>query len=182
MSDRRVYDTKDADEGRTGPSSFLLGAGLLLAVGAAGAWWMLRASEPPRESPRTVNAPAGGPNYVAAVHVDPKSPTLSRAADGKSVLSLVLRDVKQGETVFARATDAGAKAPAGLRVFLATSLPEGAQGTLDVTSAAGKTPDERSLTIRLPRAVDRVTVIDLRWEGGRWEGFEVSATPASGPK
>jgi hypothetical protein len=36
--------------------------------------------------------------------------------------------------------------------------------------------------IPLPRAADRVAVIDLRWEGGRWEGFEVASATAAAPK
>lgn len=182
MIDRRVYDTRDADDARARPSSWLLGAGVLIAVGAGAAWWLLRAGEVARP-PAGPGAPrTGGRTYVAAEHVDSESARLERAEGGKAILSLVLRDVKEGETVQARLTDAGPSDPGGPHVFLDVKAPATEVGVIPVTSAPGKAPDERALTIPLPRAADRVTVIDLRWNGGRWEGFEVAGPPPSAPK
>jgi hypothetical protein len=182
MSDRRTYDTSRADEGRTGPPPFLLGAGVLLAVGAAAAWWMLRASEPPKPPPRPASTAVAGRNYVAAEHVDPESPRLSKDAAGNAVLHLVLRDVRDGERVHARIRDGGAADPGGPMVFLATKEPDSTIGALEVTPQPGPKAGEVSLTIPLAKPYGRATVIDLRWNDGKWEGFEVSATPASGPK
>lgn len=180
MTERRVYDTRDADS-RSGPPPWILGAGVLLAVGAAAGWWMLRAGAPARPPDRPVSTPVGGHTYLAAEHVDAESARLERK-EGRAVLSLVLRDVKEGETVNARLTDAGPSDPGGPQVFLDVKPPAHDVGTLEVASAPGKAEGERALTIPLPRSVDRVTVIDLRWNGGRREGFEVAAPPASGPK
>ena len=180
MTDRRVYDTREADDARS-RSSWILGAGVLLTVGAAAAWWMLRASEPARPPDRPAAGARGGRTYLAAEHVDAESARLETKA-GTTVVSLVLRDVKDEETVNAWWTDPGASDPGGPQVFLDVKKPEHDLGVLAVTSAAGKSPGERSVTVVLPKAVDRVTVIDLRWNGGRREGFEIAAPPASRPK
>jgi hypothetical protein len=182
MTDRRVLDTRDADDARSSASSWMLGAGVLLAVGAAAAWWLLRAGEAPRPPDPPAATARGGHTYLAAEHVDPDSARLEKRADGTSVVTLVLRDVKDDETVHARWTDPGPADPGGPQVFLDVRKPPHEVGVLEVTSAPGKAPGERALTIVLPKPFERVTVIDLRWNGGRREGFEVSASPATPPK
>lgn len=121
--------------------------------------------------------PEGGKPYVAPTAMDAATASLAVSPEG-STLSLVVRRVGEGEAVTARLRDSEGQGRA-LTVFLDRATPKSAVGLLDVTAAPGDTPDARRLTVRLPRPVDRLTVVDLRGDR-RWEGFEL--TPAGATK
>lgn len=160
---------------RRGPSSAALtGAGLVLALGASAAWFVFRGggSEPPDAAlPASTATP--GAAFVPATRMDASRAALVREPTGLR-LDVVLLGTTPGETFHARLRDTR-QDPRRPTVFLDRGAPRTDVGRLETTASDGAAAGETRLSIRIPTAVDAVTVIDLR-ASGRWEGLEVEAS------
>ena len=162
---------------RTGPSAAVLAiAGVVLAVGAAGAWFLLgsRGAGTP-DDPIPANPGAPGASYVAATRMDPARASLVAEPTGMR-LEVVLSGTTPGDTFHARLRDTR-QDPRRPTIFLDRGTPPTTVGRLEVTTGETGTAGETRLSVRIPTAVDAVTVIDLR-ASRRWEGFEVAAPAA----
>ncbi len=159
---------------RGGPSgSVLMVAGVVLAVGAAGAWFLFgsRGAGTP-DDPIPANPGAPGASFVAATRMDPASASLVAEPTGMR-LDVVLSGTTPGDTFHARLRDTR-QDPRRPTIFLDRGTPPTTVGRLDVTATETGRTGETRLSVRIPSAVDAVTVIDLR-ASRRWEGFEVMA-------
>ncbi|MBL9085602.1 MAG: hypothetical protein JNM10_00535 [Planctomycetia bacterium] len=159
---------------RGGPSgSVLVIAGIVLAVGAAGAWFLLgsRGAGTP-DDPIPANPGVPGASYVAPTRMDPAKASLVAEPTGMR-LDVVLSGTAPGDTIHARLRDTR-QDPRRPTIFLDRGTPPTAVGRLEVTASETGAAGETRLSVRIPMAVDAVTVIDLR-ASRRWEGFEVAA-------
>ncbi|MFO0933323.1 MAG: hypothetical protein U1E39_11515 [Planctomycetota bacterium] len=166
-----------APDPRTGPSAtVLVTAAVVLAVGAAGAWFLFggRGAGSP-DDPIPANAGPPGASYLAATRMDAARASLVAEPTGMR-LEVVLSGTSPGDTFHARLRDTR-QDPRRPTIFLDRGTPPTTVGLLEVTTAATGTAGETRLSVRIPTAVAAVTVIDLR-ASGRWEGFEVEAPAA----
>jgi hypothetical protein len=164
-------------EARSGPSStVLVVAGVVLALGAAAAWFVFgsRGAGVP-DDPIPANPGVPGAPYVPATRMDRAKASLVAEPTGMR-LEVVLSGTTPGETFHARLRDTR-EDPHRPTIFFDRGAPRTDVGRVDVTASETGTAGEARLTVRIPRAVDAVTVIDLR-ASGKWEGFEVAAPPA----
>lgn len=162
---------------RGGPSGPVLAvAGVVLAVAAAGAWFLFgsRGAGTP-DDPIPANPGAPGASYVSATRMDVARASLAAEPTGMR-LEVVLSGTSPGDTFHARLRDTR-QDPRRPTVFLDRGTAPTTVGLLETTATATGTAGETRLSVRIPTAVDAVTVIDLR-ASGRWEGFEVAAPAA----
>ncbi len=148
---------------------------VVLSAAGAGAWWFLFGGKDlVTPAPLGRPAPSAGKPYVPAAHVDVETARLAALADGKRVLEVDVRDVKEGETLLVRRREAG-KASTSITVFLSVGDPAKAKddpGVLTAVTATTGPAGSTHLRVELEGTVDRVTFVDLRF-GGAWEGIEV---------
>jgi len=162
-------------EGAVRPAapSVLVTMGVVLALGAAGAWFAFgRPGEPAVGDARPAPTGTPGASFVPATRMDAAKAALVREPTGMR-LDLVLAGTAPGETFHARLRDTR-QDPRHPTVFVDRGPPRTEVGRLETTVAETGTAGEVKLTVRIATAVDAVTVIDLR-ASGRWEGFEVEA-------
>jgi hypothetical protein len=145
------------------PSVLFLAAGVLLVVGAAVGWWLLAASQ----------APASKEPWKDAEHVDAAASRLLAGEGGKGRLEVVLRDVEDGEHLVVKWRESP-EAGGTPRVFVQRGDPVGSDpGVLKATTEGVGVARRTRLVVELPRRLERVVVLDLRWKS--WEGFELEA-------
>lgn len=157
-----------------GPSTtVLVVAGIVLAVGAAGAWVLFgsKGAGTP-DDPIPANPGEPGASYVAPTRMDAARAALVAEPTGMR-LDVVLSGTTPGDTFHARLRDTR-QDPRRPTIFLDRGTPPTTVGRLEVTASETGTAGETKLTVRIPSAVDAVTVIDLR-ASRRWEGFELTA-------
>ena len=164
-------------EPSVGGRGWFVAATLVVVVAAAGgAWWFLfggRDLLTPAPEGRPV--PVAGKPYVPAEHLDAATARLASASDGRRALELDVRDVKPGETLLVRRRETG-KASTSIHVFLSVGDPAKQKddpGVIQAVTATAGAPGVTRLRVELEGAVDRVTVVDLRF-GGVWQGLEVT--------
>lgn len=154
---------------------------LVVAVGASAWWFLFGGSELAKPDPEPKPVPAAGKAYVPAEHLDGASARLAASSDGKRVLDLDVRDVKDGERLVVRRRET-AKAATSILLFLSVGDPataKGDPGLLEAVTASTGPAGATHLRVELDGAVDRVTVIDLRF--GAWQGIEVVREGAPPP-
>lgn len=169
-----------------GPSAAPSRAGLyaailvVVAVGAAGAWWFLFATRTPAGSGVAAPSgprPEGNKPYVPATHMDASRAKLSAGPDGNARVDLVLRDV--GDTTRLVAKLRKGADPKSPTLFLDTATDKTGVGLLAIRFEETGTPAETRLVIDLGLPATHLTVVDLRF-GGRWEGLELDASAPTG--
>ncbi len=158
---------------------------ILLVVLGAFAWFYLAVARG-RGSAGPAPIDPKAKSYREATHLDVRSARLV-AAEGKTVLEWVVLDVAEGEVLSFTRRD-GAPDANHAWVFMdrnvdrraardAGTRPGALEAAVEETGAAGA----RRARIDLPGAVDRVTVVDQRWEKGQWQGFEIALPGAQAP-
>jgi hypothetical protein len=155
---------------------------VVLALGAAGAWWFLFGGRTTISGSGASGdggpRPEGGKPYLPATHVDGSRSKLSANADGNARVELVLRDV--GDTAGLAAKLRMGADPKSPTLFIDTKTDETGIGLLGIKFSETGSPGESALAIDLGIPATHVRVIDLRF-GGRWEGLELDAS-APAPK
>ena len=159
-------------------SFWMLGSAIVVAIGIVGAWFVLSTAKP--GDPAGAALSSSGKNYLPAKHMDAEAARLSPAADGKATLRLVLRGVEQGGHLMFTMREPPDKS--SLLVFVANGDPTTTIGNLAATTEGTGNAGETLVTIDLDRMPAHLTVIDVRWDGGRWEGFEIGAPAGGSPK
>ena len=151
---------------------------VVAGVAAAGAWVVFSTPktdvEPQHVAPE---GPVRGKTYLAAKHIDPSTAKLSAAAGGKGTLELVLQGAVDGEHLlftFTQPLD-----PTDLMVFVQKGDPTTKIGLLSATTTGTGNAGETAVKIDLETLPSHITVIDLRWDGGKWEGFEIRGAAGS---
>lgn len=171
---RLTSPTSPSDAPRPASSSVLVTMGVVLALGAAGAWFAFgRSSEPVAEDARPAPSGKPGTSFVPATRLDAARASLVGEPTGMR-LEVVLSGTAPGETFHARLRDTR-QDPRRPTVFVDRGAPRTEVGRLETTATETGTAGEVRLTVRIAQAVDAVTVIDLR-ASGRWEGLEVEAS------
>ena len=151
---------------------------ILVVVLGAFAWFHLVAARIGDDA--TPGASAGRRSYREAQHLDVASARLEASA-GRTVLRFGALDVPDGEGLSFTRRD-GVPYAKHAWVFVdrvdrrgtgnAAPRPGALEAALEPTGPRGA----HRVRIDLPASVDRVTVVDQRWEKGRWQGFEVALT------
>ena len=165
---------------------WMVGSAFVVAIGIVGAWMALSSSKtatiggPDGERRAALDLPAKGKTYLPAKHIDPATARLSAAAGGKATLEFVIRGVADGDHLVFTARDPADKSD--MMVFVRKGDATTTIGNLAATTAGTGNPAEATVKIDLDRLPRHLTVIDLRWDGGKWEGFEVAAPAGGSPR